>query len=297
MTIMKLSFGIATGKYAFGTALTGREWVLGDLLHSKPATMFDGNRTVIFVGSNDGFLHAFLDNDNGTVDNLNDDTMSEAWCFTPWEVVPNLKNLQGAGGHSYFVDGSPSIYDDGGHRYVALGLRRGGSGYYGINVGSLDTNGGHIANGYTAPSLSWTVDSSTGIGETLGQSWGKPNINVIRLSPTLIDRVVILPGGYDNANQDLATPAANDSKGRAVFAVEAATGNLVSTLNFNKGNYAAMFLFPTPSYAGKISDHEYIMKTEYASHQGVVTEKRGQGGAVRQERAPQEKRQGLLFTA
>ena len=230
----------ASGKYAFGTALTGREWVLGDLLHSKPATMFDGNRTVIFVGSNDGFLQTFLDNDNETVDNLNDDTMSEAWCFTPWEVVPNLKNLQGAGGHSYFVDGSPTIYDDGGHRYVAFGLRRGGSGYYGINVGSLDTNGNYITNGYTAPSLSWSVDSSTGVGETLGQSWGKPNINVIRLSPTLIDRVVILPGGYDNANQDLTTPAANDSKGRAVFAVDAATGDLVSTLNFNKGNYAAM---------------------------------------------------------
>ena len=34
---------------------------------------------------------------------------------------------------------------------------------------------------------------------------------------------------------------------------------------------AAFFLFSTPGYAGKISDYEYIMKTEYASHQGVVT--------------------------
>lgn len=34
---------------------------------------------------------------------------------------------------------------------------------------------------------------------------------------------------------------------------------------------AAIFLFSTPSSAGKISDYGYIMKTEYASHQGVVT--------------------------
>jgi hypothetical protein len=34
---------------------------------------------------------------------------------------------------------------------------------------------------------------------------------------------------------------------------------------------AAILFTSASSYAGKISDYEYIMRTEYASHQGVIT--------------------------
>ncbi|HNY64066.1 MAG TPA: hypothetical protein PKM41_01425 [Deltaproteobacteria bacterium] len=33
----------------------------------------------------------------------------------------------------------------------------------------------------------------------------------------------------------------------------------------------AVMLAQAPGYAGKISDYEYIMRTEYASHQGAIT--------------------------
>lgn len=41
-----------------------------------------------------------------------------------------------------------------------------------------------------------------------------------------------MAGGYDN-NQDLQTPASTDTVGRALYAIKAATGQLLSNFSFN----------------------------------------------------------------
>ncbi|MBN1635000.1 MAG: hypothetical protein JW920_00705, partial [Deltaproteobacteria bacterium] len=131
-----INFLTARGDYALGGQFE-REWVLGDILHSKPATMYDGNNTLIFLGANDGFLHVFVDDDKGTdsTDTLGDDTLSEAWCFVPWDILPDLHLIQDSTAHHYYVDGSPMLYRAGNNQYVAFGMRRGGNKYYSINIG------------------------------------------------------------------------------------------------------------------------------------------------------------------
>ena len=77
------------------------DWRLGDLNHSRPAIavygLGDKTAAYIFVGSNDGMLHCF-----------NDDDGEEAWAFIPREQFDRLRELV-SGRHAYFMDGSPSI--------------------------------------------------------------------------------------------------------------------------------------------------------------------------------------------
>jgi type IV pilus assembly protein PilY1 len=215
-----------------------RDWMLGDILHSRPATMYDGNKTVIFVGANDGFLHVFVDDDKGTVSNLADDTVNEAWTFTPWELLPTLKELKDSTTHHYYVDGSPVLYKDGTNRYVTFGLRRGGNKYYTLDIGDYDANGDYISSGYLSPKWAWEIAPNILTNETLGQSWSTPVIRTIAIGSGNTKQVILLSGGYDADNEDLDNPASNDTKGRAIFAVDAATGALNSHINFNHSNFS-----------------------------------------------------------
>lgn len=226
-----------------GTGSRAREWIMGDIIHSQPAVLYDttNNRNIIFVGANDGFLHCFIDYDQGTSDSLTDDTVEEEWAFMPQDLLPNLKHLPTTGStalitgdtdHDYFVDGSPVIYSVGSNRYVAFGLRRGSKD---IASSTEVTNLYHILNvtNITSPTYSAGVSKSIfGAGsEQLGQSWGIPRFSKIRTSGNSTADVLLLTGGYDT-NQDNADPGASDSKGRAVYAVNATTGAPVTTLQF-----------------------------------------------------------------
>lgn len=243
----------AEGTYSSSATATDakpRNWVLGDILHSEPAVLYDdpNSTNVIFVGANDGFLHCFLDNDQSGVGyantNLQDDTLTEAWAFVPWDLLPKLQNLPperatnsitGDTVHDYFIDGSPIIFrpDEAPRKsYVVFGLRRGGDKYYCLDI----TN-------YNSPSFAWGIPNSilgTGM-ETLGQSWSTPRFVRIKRSSadTVGKEVLLFAGGYDT-NQDNSDPGTGDSKGRAVFAIEPGPTNctLSSNINFSHNNYS-----------------------------------------------------------
>jgi len=197
---------------------------------------------VILVGSNDGFLHCFVDDDKGTrlpTDSagktllpLTDDVISEAWAFMPWELARKLQylppvgatSLPGDRNHDFFVDGSPAIYGVESSRYVVFGLRRGGSGYYSIDITD-----------YTNPKLAWTVSPSIlGSNAPLGQSWVEPRLVNIKQSSNDKNgvKLILFAGGYDASNQDKASPSATDTNGRSVFAVNASTGALSNSIKF-----------------------------------------------------------------
>ena len=107
--------------------------VLGDIVHSSP--FYEKDSDTIFVGANDGMLHAFKAS-NGSVPNS---AGTELFGFIPAEVVSRLKNLASTGyAHEFFVDGdvvvSPKTAITGNRSLLFAALGRGGKGLFGLDV-------------------------------------------------------------------------------------------------------------------------------------------------------------------
>lgn len=130
-----------------------RSSVLGDIAHSAPLyvgaaernnyhrngwdesasylTYIEANKArkgVVYVGANDGMLHAFSDHSS-----LGGGAGKEIFAYIPKAVLPRLKNLSKTDyTHQYFVDGvltSGDAYINGSWRTIVLGtLGRGASG-------------------------------------------------------------------------------------------------------------------------------------------------------------------------
>lgn len=202
---------------------TVRSTTLGAPLHSQPALVtYGGTETspdlTLFVATNDGFLHA-----------LNANTGAEEFSFIPKELLSNLPTLtRGTGAHPYGLDGDISVWRkensadtdhtiesaDGDHVFVYVGMRRGGRNYYALDV--TDRN---------APTLKWVIrggpGGTTGF-EELGQSWSKPTLTSIKVGNDA-RKVLIFGGGYDSA-QDANPLDTDDNIGRAIFIVDADSG-------------------------------------------------------------------------
>ena len=206
---------------------------MGDPMHSSPKVVnyqsalgSDDIDTVMYVGTNEGYLHA-VDTSNG----------EEKFAFVPNELLPNLDTFySNASGLSrpYGLDGPLTVWrddadddgiietGDGDSAYVFVGMRRGGSSYYALDVTNPDV-----------PKLAWTIkggaDGTTGF-ENMGQSWS-------RLSPVTMyingasENVLVFGGGYDT-NQDAredgeAAEQTADASGNAIYIVKAETGELL----------------------------------------------------------------------
>ncbi|MCG8472317.1 MAG: hypothetical protein MI742_10710, partial [Desulfobacterales bacterium] len=209
-------------------------WQVGAIIHSTPVVVHYTNgapgpeKSVIFFGTNDGLLRC-VDDYNG----------KELWSFVPPEQLDRL-NLLLDDNHDYYMDGSPSI----GYgeliegkklfqpKLLAIGERRGGNHYYVLDIETI-----------TSPKWKYQINpdilgAATDGGETLGQSWGTPTFCKIKKNATETEEVILLPGGYDS-QQDLQTPEATDSVGRALFGVKQSDGTL-SSFNLNHGNWDLM---------------------------------------------------------
>ncbi len=129
----------------FSSVVTKR---LGDVIYSTPVpvgrpsenlhllyddnsyfdffTQYRDRRTVVYVGGNDGMLHAF---NGGWYDKTNDQFITdydsntnwelgqELWAFVPFNLMPHLSYLTNTdygeqdGDHVYFVDQTPYVFD------------------------------------------------------------------------------------------------------------------------------------------------------------------------------------------
>jgi hypothetical protein len=195
-----------------------RCWVLGAFIHSRPLILhYEQDQSTIFVGGNDGMLHAF-----------DDATGEELWAFIPPNLLPRLKNLNGPL-IEFFVDGSPKVYterDSSGNLTKAIlifGQRRGGNYYTALDV----TN-------RLAPTFLWKISPSTSGFAELGQTWSTPQIGKIKNG--LGEKwVVFIGAGYDT-NQDFIPVVSPDSKGRAVYVVDVLTGNLIWKYSYQENN-------------------------------------------------------------
>ncbi len=200
---------------------------MGDPLHARPALVTYGGSAanpnaedgVVFVPTNDGFLHA-----------VDARTGSELWSFIPPELLQRLPTLYrdaGVAARSYGLDGDVRILkfdvnQDGivdsaaGDRvWIFFGMRRGGSTYYALDVTDRDT-----------PRLRWKIGSGDlpGVGET----WSAPAIARVRVggaSQNGENLVLIFGGGYDGAQENGDYVA--DTIGHRIYMVDAASGTLL----------------------------------------------------------------------
>ena len=161
-----------------------RSSVLGDIIHSgptyvgKPAAGYNfggylgfANANAdraprVYVGANDGMLHAF--------DALNG---SEVYAYVPSMVMGNLPKLAAQPyKHQYFVDGFLTVEDAqfGGswHSVLVGGLGAGDKGYYALDV----TSPGAATEAEAAGKILWEFHSSSSGAGNLGYGYSRPSI-------------------------------------------------------------------------------------------------------------------------
>ncbi|MGV6816331.1 MAG: PilC/PilY family type IV pilus protein [Thiotrichales bacterium] len=178
---------------------------MGSILHSNPVLVTYGNRTVLFVSTNEGFLHAF-DTESG----------EELFAFMPRALLKNAKarydNSYGQP-HIYGLDGPISIWRDAEENklYLYVGERRGGQNYYALDITDL-----------TNPQLAWVIRGGEGDFASLGQTWSEAIPARVEFGSKIRD-VLIFGGGYDTA-QDEKDVRSDDETGNALYIVDAKTG-------------------------------------------------------------------------
>jgi len=191
-----------------------RSFALGDIVNTSPVFVKkppfnygdpgysdfasdNSDRTpVVYVGANDGMLHAF-DAETGV----------EKWAFVPSAVIPRMYKLADASyanNHEYFVDGPITVGDayDGSEWKTILigGLGRGGRAYYALDVTDPDS-----------PKALW--EFGTAEDADLGYSYGNP---ILTKRSSDGRWVVLFASGYNNTGP-------GDSRGR-LYVVDAFTG-------------------------------------------------------------------------
>ena len=224
-----------------GVFTDARPWLMGDPLHSRPLPINYGGSTTnprifLAMGSNDGYMR-FIRNTTSA----GAESGAEVWAFMPDEsfaIQSKLRTntaLSSGDPHPYSVDGEPAVYvldknrngtiDSGSSDQVILyfGLRRGGSAYYALDVTDPE-----------APTLKWRIDNTDSDFAELGLSFSRPAVVEIANNTDLdgdgiidITRpALVFGGGYDK-NKDLTSTGTDDTKGNAIFVVDALDGSLI----------------------------------------------------------------------
>jgi len=241
---------------------------MGDPMHSQPLALSyatgsaTDSKTVIFVGTNEGYLHA--------IDNL---TGLEHFSFIPPELLPNLpkffdndrqaRRIYGLDGSiTAWVDdeNSNGLIDSNETALLYIGMRRGGENYYVLDISD-----------YENPTLAYVIRGRTNTVDTdeqtadgdyleLSQTWSKVIKTKVRDGSVTKD-VIMFAGGYD-PNQDPGdTSDTNDElnnefgadgtrgvdgNGRAIFIADALTGELIWKTNISDPDYSQMqYSIPT----------------------------------------------------
>ena len=178
-----------------------RSSVLGDIVHAAPAYEND----VVYVGANDGMLHAF----STAASSTNPAPGDELFAYVPNLVFENLAALTQTGyAHKYFVDLTPAIVK-------GMGLLEGktpstATGLQTILVGGLQKGGkGYFALDITDPFAMTTADSVAqkvlwefSDSDYMGYSYSRPV--VVRSYAADHPWVVIFGNGYSSSRDTAA---------------------------------------------------------------------------------------------
>ncbi|WP_139557736.1 pilus assembly protein [Methylotetracoccus oryzae] len=222
-----------------------RPWLFGDPIHAKPTPVNYGtaggytttNQALyMLTAGNDGYLRLFRNKlSDGTDDGR------EMWAFIPRRLLGNVKKFADnpdAANPLYGLDGGIAVYTDdvdgngtigtGDKVYAYVGMRRGGKGYYALDITNPAT-----------PKMLWSIykGDSSGDFDDLGLTFATPvlgRVNLGTFETADVKPVLIFAGGYD-LNKDLratdnpsnALLGTNDTEGNFIYVVDAANGSLV----------------------------------------------------------------------
>ncbi|MEM7217898.1 MAG: PilC/PilY family type IV pilus protein [Pseudomonadota bacterium] len=149
-----------------------------DVLYSDYKEAQASRRRVVYVGSNDGMLHAF-DGGFADVNVIDNGTGNEMFAFVPNKLIDSTQRFNNdldqltslVYSHKYFVDLTPTVEDvfisPGGigameWRSILIGgLRGGGKGYFALDVTNPDTLGLSEANAAQAVMWEFTDEDDT----------------------------------------------------------------------------------------------------------------------------------------
>jgi Tfp pilus tip-associated adhesin PilY1 len=221
-----------------------RSHVLGDIVNSKSAyvaqpqfnygdanyTAFANNNTsrtgMIYVGANDGMLHAFYA--GGQNISTGDNSGAEAWAYIPALVVPNLYLLADQNystKHTFFVDGTPVTGDicpnapgatcsaSQWKTILVGGLNAGGAGFYALDITNVAST--QSVSSPVLPTPLWEFKDAD-----MGDSFGNPAITKLADGTW----VVLLTSGYNN-------PSGNGH----LYILNAYTGALIREISTGVG--------------------------------------------------------------
>ncbi|MGH8127335.1 MAG: pilus assembly protein [Gammaproteobacteria bacterium] len=214
-----------------GGPFRDRSYLLGDVVNSAPlyvaapngvypgtsyATFAQNHASrspTIYLGSNDGAVHAFDASDG-----------REIFAFFPQAPFAKLPDLTLPGynaNHEYFVDGSPNagdvqFADNSWHSLLVGGLNSGGEGIYAMDI-TKPSN--WISESAVASSVLWDITSATSGFQHLGLTYSQPQIAQVNVNGTNTF-VVIFGSGYNN-----------DNGKPYLYVVNAETGALIQTFD------------------------------------------------------------------
>jgi len=220
-----------------GLSLRLRESVLGDIQHSNIHYWDDTVNQTLFVGANDGMLHAF-----------NANTGAENFAYVPSMLITKLDKLTAKPYvHTHYVDGPISIANmevSGATKAILVGgLGAGGAGLYALDV-TTPTAANETA---VADKVLWEISPATTSFEDLGHTYGTPMLT--RLDGTA---VVIVGNGYMNTGSGHAV----------LYVINAVTGALINAIDTGSGSSATPNGLSSPTLYD--TDGDFIPEYAYA---------------------------------
>lgn len=226
-----------------------RSSVLGDIIHSTPVhcRAVDCTNDTVFVGANDGMLHAI---------NATDGT--ERFAYIPSVLIPKLSALTNPSyTHKYYVDGRMDLKKIAGQTILAGALGAGGKGLFGLDV----TDAAAALESDAAAKILWEI-TNTGINSkdatthsptstayaNLGYTYGAPTLLTL---PNGV-ATLIVGNGYNNTGNGCAS----------LLLINPKTGALIREIDTGSGSIASPNGLSSPSFADTNSDGK--MDTAYA---------------------------------
>jgi type IV pilus assembly protein PilY1 len=188
-----------------------RSHMLGDIVHSSPVFIDD----VVYVGANDGLLHAFRASDG-----------VELFAYVSNLVFDNLSQLADPDyEHRFYVDLTPTVKKgeellegSGSQTILVGGLGKGGKGYFALDISDPSS--------MMADDVLWEFPKETADQadkDDMGYSFSKPV--VVRSYDTDHPWIVIFGNGYNSVNG-----------GSVLFILDAKTGDLIKKIETGSGS-------------------------------------------------------------
>jgi len=152
---------------------------LGDIVNSDPLFVESGTTKTIYIGANDGMLHAF-----------DAETGMERFAYIPNALFPKLASLTDPGyAHQYFVDGSPTVAraEVNGQRILVGATGAGARAVFALNV----VDPVH----FTAADVLWELSAAH--DPDLGYVLGQPSVGQLKNGTW----VAVFGNGYNSASE------------------------------------------------------------------------------------------------